>query len=173
MNENPENIALIHELDLLFSRWMLFRACMNARSDGNQQYNLDQLFILEYLQLGPGLTLTGLHKLIGKAIPSVAGWLKELETDGLVIIRREESQRDAPIFLTEAGTERLAQIRSEHAGLTSHTMIGGGFSHGLTRLNEEETVQLRAAAGLILERQKRVMEANMFRPAPIACFHLA
>jgi len=172
MNKNPENIELMRELDLLFSRWRLFLAWRNAHSDGDNECSLNDLYVLEALQLSPGLTTKGLVKMLNKHFSQIAVQLKGLEEKGLIEIKREEGKRSAPIFLTESGTKRLAGIRSKHAGLTSHMMIGGGFSHGLARLNEEETMQLRIATGLLLERQERVMNANMFQPASVASFSI-
>lgn len=168
MNQDSETATLIHELDKLFARWMLFRAWRHAHSCGENKCSLDGFFILEALQLSPGLTTKGLTKVLGKHFSQVMDQLKLLEEKDLINVRRENGTRGAPIYLTESGQEQLIKIRHWHVGGTSDLMVDT-FHHDLADLTEEEVARLRSATNLLLVRQEKMMEEEMLGPAPIIC----
>ncbi len=166
MNNPKNDDVLTMALDTLFSRWVLLSAWRKAYTCGIAKCSQEGLFVLEALQISPGLSTKGLVKVLGTNYTKMMLLMKTLESNGFIEIRREEGKRGTQVYLTELGVQHLPEFRSFHAGLTSH-MMTGTFKSTFGQLTDEEVAQLLSATELLLNRQVKIIEESVFQPAPI------
>ncbi|MDD5165589.1 MAG: hypothetical protein PHG25_03615 [Candidatus Pacebacteria bacterium] len=153
MNETPESSRTTLKLEELFSKLMLIREWrLNSIAHGSE-YSETELFVMELIQLSPGISALGLSKILKKPETSLSQILERFEIE-MIIKQREKDKRPVSLYMTEHGARVLSVERTHHFGGTCHLLIHDSPFSGPSIAASDLPVVLEATKALLAQEEK-------------------